>query len=513
MNNIIPKPKFIKNLKGSSFILSESTKIQVENQFNDIAALLAEYIRPATGYSLPVTNTDGEIIFEIDGAAILDNHGFTDESHSIKISESKIIISAINDHGAVRGIQTLRQLFDPEIFSSSRITGKVWKLPPLEIVDTPKLKWRGSHLDVSRHFFNICEVKKYIDAIALHKLNVLHLHLTDDQGWRIEIKKYPKLIEIGSKRKRTLLGHENDRPRVYTNESYSGFFSQDDIKDIINFAARRKITVLPEIDMPGHMQAAITAYPELGNSMTAPGTRCHWGISTNILNVREETIKFIKDILLEIIDLFPSRYIHIGGDEALKLEWEESFEVQSKMTEIGLNSEEELQYWFVKQIHNFINSKGRKLIGWEEILKGGALKDTAIMNWQIGEKSAIKAADKGVYIVNTFEKFLYLDSYQGDKETEPLAIHGLTTTEKLYNYNPVPEGLEGSDYLLGAQVQVWTEYISTMDHLEYMVFPRLCSFSEIVWSDADKNYTEFVSRLNYHRLRLKTLNINSHKKP
>lgn len=513
MINIIPKPYVIKKLKGGFFTLSENTKIRINNEFKDIAALLAEYIRPATGYSLPITDNDGEIIIKIERTAILDNHGFTDESYSIKVNESRILISALNDYGAARAIQTLRQLFDPEIFSSVSITGKIWKLPQIEIVDSPKLKWRGSHLDVSRHFFNVCKVKKYIDAIALHKLNVLHLHLTDDQGWRIEIKRYPKLVEVGSKRDSTLIGHENDRPRKYNNETYSGYFSQDDIKEIIHFAAERRITILPEIDMPGHMQAAITAYPELGNCSTPPGVRCHWGISTNILNVRKDTLKFIQNILQEVIDIFPSKYIHIGGDEALKLEWEESSEVRSKMTELNINSEEDLQNWFIRDIHNFINSKGRKLIGWEEILNGEILKDTAIMNWHSGERSALKAVKNGVYVVNTYEKYLYLDSYQGVKDEEPLAIHGLITTEDIYNYNPVPEGLEGSEYLLGAQVQVWTEYMATLDKLEYMVFPRLCSFSEIVWSKSDKDYSDFVSRLDFHRLRLKALKISSHAKP
>lgn len=513
MNNIIPKPKVVKEFEGKSFILSKKSTISINDEFKDIACLLADYIRPSTGYSLPIMDSDGDIVFKICNIATLDNHGFTDESYSIRVTESKVVISAPNDHGAVRAVQTLRQLFDPEIFSTDSVSGKIWEIKPVEITDSPKMRWRGSHLDVSRHFFSVCEVKKYIDAIALHRMNILHLHLTDDQGWRIEIKKYPKLTKVGSRRDCTLIGHENDRPRIYNDENYSGYFTQKDIKEIVAFAADRRITVLPEIDMPGHMQAAITAYPELGNNKAVPGVRCHWGVSTNILNVKRTTIEFMKNILQEVIELFPSKYIHIGGDEAVKLEWEESKDAQFKMAELGLNNEEDLQNWFIREIHCFIESRGRKLIGWEEILKGGPLKDTAIMNWYSGEKTALKAINSEVYVVNTFEKYLYLDSYQGDKNEEPLAIHGLITTEDIYMYNPVPEGLESSEYFLGAQVQVWTEYMPTLDKLEYMVFPRLCSFSKIVWTESGKNYSEFISRLDFHRLRLKALKINSHMKP
>ena len=326
------------------------------------------------------------------------------------MSPTGVKISARAEAGAARGIQTLRQLFPPGIFSNEQVKTEAWIVPCLRITDQPEFKWRGMHLDVARHFFTVEEVERFIDLLALHKLNILHLHLTDDQGWRVEIQQYPKLTGIGSQRPCTLIGHEDERPRKYDSIPHAGFYTRNDILRLVEFAAVRHITIVPEIDMPGHMQAAITAYPELGNTDMTLQVRCHWGISQNILNARESTIQFMKNVLDEIMELFPSRFIHIGGDEALKQEWSESREIQDKIQELGLKNENELQSWFIGQMNSHIQENGRRLIGWDELLEGGLVKNATVMNWRINQSGA-EAANSGHDVVVSQHSHLYFNFY------------------------------------------------------------------------------------------------------
>jgi hexosaminidase len=512
--SIIPQPWSTEKNEGN-FTLSCDSKISANVHGCEAAELLAYYLRPATGYALPVTNiADTAIRINVGGNGQADDAGFTDESYEMKIDIEGVNISAPARAGAVRGIQTLRQLFPPAIFSDKRMENHKWTVPCLHINDKPALRWRGMHLDVSRHFFNVEEVERFIDLLALHKFNILHLHLTDDQGWRIEIKQYPGLTAIGARRECSLTGHDSDRPRKYDDQPYGGFYTQDDIRRLVDFAAARQITIVPEIDMPGHMQAAISAYPELGNTDISLKPRCHWGISQHILNARDSTVEFMKNVLDEIMEMFPSRFIHIGGDEALKHEWSESREIQDRIRALGLKNEHDLQRWFIGQMNSHLQQKGRRLIGWDEIIEGGIVAGVAVMNWQVNNVGA-EAANAGHDVVVAQHSHLYFNFYQSEPTAEePPAIGGMTSLGKVYSFNPFLDGVaeDKKHHIIGAQGQLWTEYISSMKQLEYMAFPRVCALGEILWSaGGKKSFRDFLLRLDYHRQRLACLNVNAHR--
>ena len=515
-HTLIPQPQSITQHSGEFQLLSSAVISWNGVGSEDVAELLAEYLRPSTGFALPVEEgRHGKIVLSCEGSDQTDAAGFVDESYQLLVNDDGVQCRASNATGLARAIQTLRQVFPPEILSGSP-SELSWKIPHLEIQDSPRFRWRGQHLDVCRHFFSVEEVCKFIDLLALHRLNMCHLHLTEDQGWRIEIKKYPRLTEIGSVRESTLIGHHNDRPRKYDNTPYGGFFTQDDIRTIVSFASRRHITLVPEIDMPGHMVAAITAYPELGNLNAPAKVRCHWGISQNVLNVEESTVSFMKDVLDEVMDLFPGTFIHIGGDEAPKHEWSESHRAQERMAELGLSSEKELQSWFIQQLDEHISGRGRRLIGWDEILEGGLAKGATVMSWR-GEKGGLEATQQGHDVVMAPQQHVYFDYYQSKpKEEEPLAIGGMTELDEVYDYEPIPKEMSElqQKHVLGSQGQLWTEYMPSMDVVEYMGFPRICALSEVLWLDAEKKDSEnFKARLKAHRQRLAALKVNVHPKP
>ena len=479
-----------------------------------LAELLAEYLRPATGFPFPVEPFADQAGLRIDlvaeGNPPPDDAGFYSERHTITVTPARITIAAETPSGLARGIQSLRQLLPPAIFST-RLEPGPWPIPCVSILDEPRFRWRGLHLDVARHFFSVAEVCRFIDLLALHRFNQCHLHLTDDQGWRIEILKYPRLTEVGARRRQTLIGHEQVRPRRYDGKPYGVFFSQDDIRTIVAFAERRKIVVVPEIEMPGHAQAAIAAYPVLGSGTCAPETRCHWGISQHIFNVEEKTISFLCDVLDELMAMFPSRFIHIGGDEAPKFEWSESAMVQERMAALGIQSEAGLQSWFVGRIGAHIQSRGRRMIGWDEILEGGLPERASVMSWQ-GEDGGIKAAGAGHDVVMAPSQRVYFDHYQEPESTKgrPLAIGGLTTTEQVYSYEPVPEALDPKHrhHVLGAQGELWTEYIEGPDRLDEMTYPRACALAEVLWLPKElKDFLHFETSMARHRERLRVLGV------
>lgn len=514
--HIIPHPQDL-SVSGGRFAFQHDAAISWQGSGSeDVAVLLAEYLRPATGFALPVGGGAGAVIhLEADGAGVPDAAGFVDETYSLCIDDQGCRIQAANATGLARGIQTLRQLFPVELFESNAQAIE-WMLPHVCIQDTPRFRWRGQHLDVGRHLFSVDEVCRFIDLLALHRLNSCHLHLTDDQGWRIEIKQYPRLTEIGARRDCTLIGHHADRPRRYDNTPYGGYYAQDDIREIVAFAARRHITIVPEIDMPGHMVAAIAAYPELGNFKRDVEVRCHWGISQQVLNVEESTVAFMKNVLTEVMALFPGKFIHIGGDEAPKIEWSESRRAQERMAELGLKSENELQSWFIRQMDAHITAAGRRTIGWDEILEGGLAAGAAVMSWR-GDDGGLSAAAAGHDVVMANKEYAYFDYYQSEPTTaEPLAIGGMIPTEKVYAYDPVPSVMPQNEhaYVLGAQGQLWTEYMNSMESVEYMGFPRLCALSEALWLDTSKkDYGGFLQRLIMHRKRLAALGVNAHPRP
>lgn len=505
--SIIPLPKKI-NFQAGHFVLKESSEICcLSSGSQQMEDLLRGYLKPATGFELPTTtDSNAAIILEVEGEVEMDNNGFADESYELQISNTQIRIKAVCDWGLARGIQTFRQLFPSEIYSDQKQDIE-WKLPCVSIADKPAMKWRGILLDVARHFFSVDEVCRFIELAAQHKLNILHLHLTDDQGWRLEIKKYPKLTDLGSRRKATLIGHhKNDKPRRYDDQEYGGFYTQEDIKSIVDFAYQRRMVVVPEIDMPGHSTAAIHAYPSLGNNPNHQlETKCHWGISNHTLNVEDETILFMKNVMDEVIEMFPGQYIHIGGDEAPKYEWTNSRRAQDRMVELNLKSEEELQSWFIQQIGDHILKRGKKYIGWDEILEGGLADGATVMSWT-SEEGAVHAVKEGHNAILTPMQNLYFDFYQENPEKEALAFGSLITTEDVYNYPLFPEGLskEEQKRILGTQCALWTEYIPTMERLEERTYPRSCAFSEVAWSfPTERDYDSFCSRLDMHIKRLR----------
>lgn len=401
-----------------------------------------------------------------------------------------IYISAADEQGVFFAFQTLLQLLPTD--SKSPV------IPAVRIEDAPKFKWRGMHLDCSRHFWSVEFVKKYIDYIAMYKMNTFHWHLTDDQGWRIEIKKYPKLTEIGSRRKGTMAGHYNEQR--WDDIPYGGFYTQEQIKDVVAYAKKRHITIVPEIEMPGHAVAALSAYPELACTSGPFEVERTWGVFDDVFCPKDNTFKFLEDVLTEVMALFPSEYIHIGGDECPKTRWKTCAHCQELIAENNLKDEHGLQSYFIQRIEKFVNAKGRKIIGWDEILEGGLAPNAAVMSWR-GTDGGIAAAKQKHQVVMTPEGSLYFDRYQGDAKNEPLGFGGFVPIEKVYAFNPSPDVLspEESKYILGVQANLWTEYIATEAHAEYMIFPRIAALSEIGWGTSEpENIKQFQKRLIAH---------------
>jgi hexosaminidase len=378
------------------------------------------------------------------------------------------------------------------------------------IQDYPKFQWRGLHLDVSRHFFTVDEVKRYIDLMSLYKFNTFHWHLTDDQGWRIEIKKYPKLTEIGAWRDSTVNDHYTTNPRTYMFEKYGGFYTQEEIKEVVAYASERYITVVPEIEMPGHARAALAAYPEYsctGQQQEVPGL---WGVFDDIFCSHESSFDFLKDILDEVLVLFPSEYIHIGGDEAPKARWKKCKKCQAVIRENGFKDEHELQSYFIGRIDDYLTKKGRKLIGWDEILEGGLSPNATVMSWR-GFEGGIEAAKQKHFVVMSPGSHCYFDHYQSTNPNEPLAIGGFTSIQKVYDFNPIPAGFTEQEafYILGGQANLWTEYIPDMKQLEYMTYPRALALSQVLWCQKKPAYVDFEKSLvNYHLKNLQRYNVN-----
>jgi hexosaminidase len=350
------------------------------------------------------------------------------------------------------------------------------------VKDFPNFQWRGLHLDVSRHFFTVEEIKRFIDLMSYYKFNTFHWHLTDDQGWRIEIKKYPKLTEIGAWRDSTVDNHYTTVPRTYTKARYGGFYTQEQIKDVVAYAEAKYVTIVPEIEMPGHARAALAAYPEYSCTGKAQGVEGLWGIFDDIFCSKPASIQFLKDILDEVIPLFPGQYIHIGGDEAPKTRWHNCPKCQDIMKENHLKDEHELQSYFIRQMDAYVTAKGKKIIGWDEILEGGLSPNAAVMSWR-GFDGGLEAAKQGHYVVMTPGSHCYFDHYQGKGKDEPLAIGGYTSLEKVFTFNPIPPDLgpEVSSYILGGQANIWTEYIPAFSKVEYMAYPRAIALSQALW--------------------------------
>ncbi|MFO7976478.1 MAG: beta-N-acetylhexosaminidase [Candidatus Hydrogenedentota bacterium] len=509
---LVPLPAQMET-KSGQFVVNTETEVLYEpgGSSNKVAAeTFAGLLRPATGLPLPVREGDEPTANTVFFGAIEYSEGMGDEGYRLRVTPDHAVVHAPSAAGLFYGIQTLRQLLPPQALGEKTVKNTEWTIPCVDIMDGPRFEWRGLMIDVARHFMPKEAVKDFIDVMALHKFNRLHLHLTDDQGWRIEIRKYPNLTEVGAWREETLVGHAGKRPYEFDGARHGGFYTQDDIRELVAYAEARHITIVPEIEMPGHAQAAIAAYPELGCTGEQLPVRTYWGVNENVFNVEESTIEFLQDVLSEVLELFPSEFIHIGGDECPKKQWEESPRVQERMRELGIETEDELQSWFIGRMDAFLTERGRRLIGWDEILEGGLAPGATVMSWR-GVKGGIAAARAGHDVVMAPTTHTYLDYYQSKDESEPLAIGGFLPLERVYGFEPIPEQLSKKEarHILGAQAQLWTEYIKTPEHLQYMAFPRACAMAEVVWTPKKRrDFEGFMKRLPVHLERLEAIDVN-----
>lgn len=493
---IIPKPLDV-NCKGdASFLLKDGVAViypENNQKMQDNAEFLVDYVEKQTGVKL--TSHAG---MPVDGAICLtlDLNDDNAEAYKLIVNDKRVCISGASEAGVFYGIQTLRKSLP--VAQDINVN-----LSAVEIYDKPRFAYRGAMLDVARHFYTVDEVKTFIDMLALHNINRFHWHLTDDQGWRIEIKKYPKLMSVASERKETVVGRWYSG--IYDGKPYGGYYTQDELRDVIDYAAKRHITIIPEVDLPGHMQAALTAYPELGCTGGPYEVRTIWGVSQDVLCVGNDfTLQFVKDVLSEVADIFPSEYIHIGGDECPKVRWEKCPKCQERIKSLGLKSdakhtkEQRLQSYMIQEAAKYLKEKGKRIIGWTEILEGGLVPDATLMSW-IGESGGIEAAHQHHDVIMTPNTYLYFDYYQSKKvEDEPLAIGGYLPIEKTYNYEPMPKELtkEEQQYIKGVQANLWTEYIPVFSQVQYMVLPRLGAAAEVQWTDpSKKDYKDFLRRV------------------
>ncbi len=516
---IIPRPQVLTPAPGR-FTLTRGTLVHVDPAFAGVARRFLRDIGAATGFDLAITRAvagskDAIRIVRLSGR---DTVGLGTEGYRLDVTPAGVTVHAVHAAGAFYALETLKQLLPAAIYRSAPVLGTEWTMLAVHIEDAPRFEWRGAHLDAGRHFMPKEFVRKYIDLLARHKMNRFHWHLTEDQGWRIQIRKYPRLTTVSSCRAQTAVGAYIADPakRVFDGRPHCGFYTQDDVREIVAYATERFITVVPEIEMPGHVQAAIAAYPELGvrrDTLVEPMQV--WGTSDFILNASDSTVRFMQDVLTEVMELFPSPYIHIGGDEAGKTQWQQSPLMQARIRELGVKDEHELQSWFIRQMDAFLTKHGRRLLGWDEILEGGLAEGATVMSWR-GMDGGIAAARSGHDVVMAPTSHTYFDQYQSrERRWEPLSIGGFMPLDTVYAFEPVPPALtaEEARHVLGAQGQVWTEYIRTPKEVEYMAYPRLTALAEVVWSARGaRDFSDFSRRLTVHLERLDAMDV-AYRKP
>lgn len=499
---LIPWPDSLREISGSIRLERTAAIVVANDSILQEAAVFNEYMQSNYGFSFEVKvgkrGGDGAIFVTVD-PAIQGHSG----AYKLSVSKKNVSVQGNNLSGVFYGLQSLIQLLPPSKSASLDVQC-------VEIIDQPRFTWRGMHLDVSRHFFPVAFVKRYIDHLARYKMNYFHWHLTDDQGWRIEIKKYPKLQEVSAWRNGTRVGHYSSVPEVYDTIRYGGYYTQQEVKEVVAYATRRHINVLPEIEMPGHALAVLAAYPNLSCTGGPFQVGRTWGVFQDVFCPKEETFEFLQNVLTEVCELFPGTYIHIGGDECPKDRWKVCDHCQALMKKEGLKDEHELQSYFVQRIERFLNSKNKRVIGWDEILEGGLAPDATVMSWR-GYQGGIDAAKLGHDVVMTPTSYCYFDYYQSRNPKEPLAIGGFLPLDKVYRFEPIPDVLtvEEAKHILGVQANMWTEYVPNEKQVEYMVMPRMCALAEVAWtSPAKRNYDQFVERLSSSFKQLKFLNVN-----
>ncbi|WP_121813054.1 beta-N-acetylhexosaminidase [Mucilaginibacter kameinonensis] len=483
---IIPKPAFAEKGVGQ-FVINQRTGIVAKKaDAQKVAGMFNYFLKKKYGFALKINSVASAGAIVLNTAPIAKLSG---EAYQLKVTGKGVNISG-SRAGVFYGVQSLLQLIEQK--------DKQLSVPLVNINDEPNFAYRGLMLDVGRHFFDTAEIKKILDVMASLKLNTLHWHLTDDQGWRLEIKKYPKLTGISAWRDSTIIGGYGDfKPFIYDGKKSGGFYTQEQAREIVKYAAERNIEVIPEIEMPGHCTAVLAAYPELGNGSPAYKVPGYWGVHSTIYNPGEPTFKFLQDVLTEVMAIFPSKYIHIGADEVPKDEWKSSALAQKIIHENNLKDEHELQSWFVNRIEKFLNKNGKNLIGWDEILEGGLTANATVMSWR-GEAGGIQAAKEGHNVIMSPNSNMYVDHGQAkDSKTEPLVIGGFLPLDVVYNYNPRPSALNADQqkYILGVQANMWTEYVATNNKLEYMLFPRAIALAEVGWTkNENKNYQDFTEQ-------------------
>jgi len=512
---IIPLPQQME-LRAGVFRLAPDTKIVANFASRQTARQFAAQLRESTGYPLKVSAKWGANRAVPDAILFTTGNVKTNlgaEGYELTVATHSVVVRAPTQAGLFYGAQTLLQLLPPEIFATNTVTSADWQMPCVQIEDWPRFKWRGLMLDVSRHFFTKSEVETILNAMALHKLNMFHWHLTDDQGWRIEIKKYPRLTQISAWRAGVGFGLDPASTTAYGPDGrYGGFYTQADIRDVVKYASARHITIVPEIEMPSHAMAALAAYPQL-NSTRGPFTvPLQAGDLHGTYNpANDETFKFLDTVLAEVFQLFPGKYVHIGGDEVPKDAWKNNPSCQALMQREGLKNKEELQSWFTKRIEKYVNANGKTLIGWSEILQGGLAQNAVLMDWKGG---AMEAASAGHDVVRSPTAYCYLDFYQSTNYVaEPRAAiwGGPLTLRKVYSFDPMPTNLPPvlQSHILGAQGNLWTEQVPNLQHAEYMIFPRECALAEVTWSDQNsRDWNDFQSRLKVDEQRLDQLGVN-----
>ncbi|MCG8476886.1 MAG: family 20 glycosylhydrolase [Cytophagales bacterium] len=511
--NLVPYPQELVKQDGL-FELEQDTKIAFLGGKNTkfVAQSMADFVAKATGFKNEVVEAknakvaDGQITFITD-SSVKGAKG----SYQVTVKPEGIVVRSASPVGLYYGFQTLRQLLPADIEKQQVVKNVEWTIPCAEIKDEPEYSYRGLHLDVGRHFFPVDFLKRYIDLLALHKMNIFHWHLTEDQGWRLEIKKYPKLTEVGAYRAQTISGHIRGGNAKYDGKRYGGFYTQKEAREIVKYAADRFVTVIPEIELPGHSLGALTAYPELGCTGGPYKVAERWGVFPDVYCAgNEKSFEFLEDVLTEVMDIFPSKYIHIGGDECPKKEWKACPKCKARMKAEGCKDAHELQSYFITRMEKFLNKKGRSIIGWDEILEGGLAPNATVMSWR-GTAGGIKAAKMKHNVIMTPGSHCYLDHYQNNPKDEPLAIGGFNTLSHTYSYNPRSNELSDAEkkYVIGVQGNVWTEYMKTSDHVEYMAFPRACALAEVAWLPVEKkDYASFAKRLVNITKRMDIMGVN-----
>ncbi|MGI5197676.1 beta-N-acetylhexosaminidase [Streptomyces sp. CA-288835] len=553
MSELIPAPRSLVAGPGGEVRLTAHSQLYADTATEGVGHWLRTVLREATGLPLhegrELDDTNG------DGIGLQLDPALGPEEYRLVSDESGVLVEGGSAAGVFWGAQSLRQLLGPDAYRRAPLRrDRAWAVPYVTIEDAPRFRWRGLMLDVSRHFMPKDGVLRYLDLMAAHKLNVFHFHLTDDQGWRIEIKRHPKLTEVGSWRARTKFGHRASP--FWEEKPHGGYYTQDDIREIVAYAAERHISVVPEIDIPGHSQAAIAAYPELGNTDVIDTTSLsvwdNWGISLNVLAPTDNTLRFYEEVFEEVLELFPSEFIHVGGDECAKEQWKQSPTVQARIRELGLADEDELQSWFIRHFDNWLTARGRRLIGWDEILEGGSRAEgrapvesdeeegakrpldeecrqgirapggettklglapgAAVSSWR-GYQGGITAARAGHDVVMCPEQQVYLDHRQDGGADEPVPIGYVRTLEDIYRFEPVPPQLtpDQARHVLGTQANVWTEVMEDHARVDYQTFPRLAAFAEVAWSalpaPAKRDFAGFEQRMTAHYKRLDALGV------